>query len=207
MKKIIVLLISCLAISGFQCSYAFSASESLSGIKVSKKSKSTKKTEETTEEKEKKEKKQPINESEYEPVLIGALLENPENYINKKIKFRGRFSSFTTLALDYEPAMRKSKDYISICLFRADSKIPLSELKLAYPVKDAKEDEVVRDLEEFDLLEIYGTAFSAALDEPWVDIVSMKKLESAPKKSGDKKTADKQGNDEKKPDESIKKNK
>ncbi len=206
MKKIIVLLVFCLLMSGFQYSYVFSASESISGIKLGKKSKSTK-TEEATEEKEKKEKKQPINENEYEPVLIGALLENPENYLNKKIKFRGRFSSFTTLALDYEPALRKSKDYISICLFRPDSKIPLSELKLAYPVKDAKEDEIVRDLEESDLLEIYGAAFSAALGEPWVDIVSMKRLESAPKKNGDKKTADKQSNDEKKSDESIKKNK
>lgn len=136
--------------------------------------------------KETKIKKEPINESNFQPVLIGALLEKPQDYIGKKIKFRGRFSSFTTLALDYKPAMRSSKDYISICIFRADSKIPLSELKLAYPVKEAKEDPIIRELEESDLLEMYGEVFSAALDEPWVDLLQIKKIESAPKKSEDK---------------------
>ena len=134
-----------------------------------------------------KEKKEPINESDFQPVLVGVLLENPQNYIGKKIKFRGKFSSFTTLALDYKPAMRAAKDYISISIFRTDSKIPLSELKLAYPVKEAKEDLVIRELEEGDLLEIYGQVFSAALDEPWVDILQIKMIESAPKKSDDKK--------------------
>ena len=128
-------------------------------------------------ESQKKSKKIKINESEYEPVLIGALLEKPKEYIGKKIKFRGKFSSFTTLALDYGRALRKSKDYISICIFRTDSKIPLSELKLAYPVKEAKEDQVIRELEEGDLLEIFGTVFSDALDEPWVDITSLKMLQ------------------------------
>ena len=131
-------------------------------------------------------KKEPINESDFQPVLIGSLLEKPQDYIGKKIKFRGKFSSFTTLALDYKPAMRSSKDYISICIFRTDSKVPLSELKLAYPVKEAKEDQVIRELEEGDLIEIYGEVFSAALDEPWVDILQIKVIESAPKKTEDK---------------------
>lgn len=156
-------------------------------------------------------KKEPINESEYAPVLVGALLENPEDYLNKKIKFRGKFSSFTTLALDYEPAMRASKDYISICIFRNDSKVPLSELKLAFPVKEAKDNQVIRELEEGDLIEIYGKSFSAALGEPWVDIVEIKKLESANKKtekelkeakesdkSQDKKSSDKKDTKKKK---------
>ena len=129
-------------------------------------------------------KKEPIkiNESEFESVLIGKLLENPQNYLDKKIKFRGKFSSFTTLALDYERALRKSKDYISLCIFRPDSKIPLAELKLAYPLKEAKEDEVIRELDEGDLLEIYGKVFSTALDEPWVDIVSLKRIGGPSKK-------------------------
>ena len=156
-------------------------------------------------------KKEPINESEYEPVLVGALLENPEKYLNKKIKFRGKFSSFTALALDYEPAMRASKDYISICIFSNDSKVPLSELKLAFPVKEAKENQVIRELEESDLIEIYGKSFSAALGEPWVDILEIKKLESAnkktekeikevkePAKSQDKKSSDKKDSKKKK---------
>lgn len=127
-------------------------------------------------------KKESINEIEFQPVLIGALLEKPQDYIGKKIKFRGKFSSFTTLALDYKPAMRSSKDFISICIFRPDSKIPLSELKLAYPVSEAKEEPIIRELEEGDLLEIYAQVFSAALDEPWADILLIKEIEKAPKK-------------------------
>lgn len=147
------------------------------------KQKSATKKENVTEKKDEK-KKEPvkINESEFEPVLIGKLLENPHDFLNKKLKFRGKFSSFTTLALDYEGALRKAKDYISICIFRPDSKIPLSELKLAYPLNEAKENEVIKELEEGDLLEIYGTVFSTALDEPWIDILSLKILQSAPKK-------------------------
>ena len=132
-------------------------------------------------------KKEPINEADFQPVLVGALLEKPQDYIGKKIKFRGKFSSFTTLALDYKPAMRASKDYLSICIFRPDSKIPLSELKLAYPVKEAKENLVIRDLDEGDLLEIYAQVFSAALDEPWADILEIKEIESAQKKTEDDK--------------------
>ena len=131
-------------------------------------------------------KKEPINEADFQPVLIGSLLEKPQDYIGKKIKFRGKFSSFTTLALDYKPAMRPSKEYISICIFRTDSKIPLSELKLAYPVKEAKENQIIRELEEGDLLEIYAQVFSAALDEPWADILEIKEIEKAQKKTDDK---------------------
>ena len=153
--------------------------------KIAKKEKEEKK-----EEKEKKKKKKKlIIESEFEPILIGALLEKPETFQEKKIKFRGKFSSFTTLALDYKPALRESKNFISICLFRPDSKIPLAELKLAYPVEEAKEDEVIQELEEDDLIEIYGKVFSSALDEPWVDIVSIKMLEKAPSKGPEKKVA------------------
>ena len=144
-------------------------------FKQAKQKASDKKDNKSTDEK----KKEPINESDFQPVLLGALLEKPDSYIERKIKFRGKFSSFTTLALDYEPALRKSKDYISLAIFRTDSKIPLSELKLAYPVKEAKENQVIRELEEGDLIEIYGQVFSAALDEPWVDILSIKKIESA----------------------------
>jgi hypothetical protein len=113
------------------------------------------------------------------------LLNKPSDFLDKKIKFRGKFSSFTTLALDYKPAMRSSKDYISLCLFRPDSNIPLSELKLAYSVKEAKEDPVIKELEEGDLIEIYGNVFSTALDEPWVDILGIKKIQSAKPKESD----------------------
>lgn len=174
MKKILcMVLLLLLAISQYNVSSA----------KKNAKSEDQKKEDKNA---EKEVKKEPIVESNYIPILIGALLESPEKYLEKNIKFRGKFSSFSTLALDYDAAMRKSKDYISICLFRGDSKIPLSELKLAYPVKEAKEDPIIREIEEGDLLEIYGKVFSTALDEPWVDIVSIKRLEKANKESGDK---------------------
>lgn len=141
-----------------------------------------KKAKSKTEEKATEEpKKKVINEADYEPILLGSILDKPEEFIGKKIKIKGKFSSFTTLALDYEGAMRKSKDYISLCIFRPDSKIPLSELKLAYPVKDAKEDPIIRELEEGDVLEINGEVFSAALSEPWVDIITIKILEHGAK--------------------------
>ena len=155
--------------------------------------------------KEEETKKEPINEKEFEPVLLGALLNNPESFLEKKIKFRGKFSSFSTLALDYEPALRKAKDYISLTIFRPNTKIPLSELKLAFPVKDAKENEVIRELEEEDLLEFYGKVFSAALDEPWVDVLEIKKLESASKIKTE--TTTKKDEDEKKAKSKNKKSK
>lgn len=172
---------------------------------IAKAKKSDYKTKTTVEEAETKQKKEPINESDFEPVLIGALLDKPDTYVGKKIKFRGKFSSFTTLALDYEPALRKAKDYISLCIFRTDSMIPLSELKLAYPVKEAKENQVIRELEEGDFLEINGEVFSAALDEPWVDILSIKKLESASKNSLEKVAEEKSKSQDLKPNKETKK--
>lgn len=124
-----------------------------------------------------------INESEYQNITIGKLLASPSDLIGKKIKFKGTFNSFTTLALDYSPAMRASKDYISITVFRPDTQIPLGELKMAYPVEEAKEDETIKGLEKGDLIEIYGVGFSAALDEPWLDINKIKLIKSVnPKK-------------------------
>ncbi len=162
------------------------------GDKKEKEDKENKKEEKKDKEDKKEKKKEPINEKDFEPILLGKLLDSPKDYLNKKIKFRGKFSSFTTLALDYEPALRKSKDFLSICIFRPDRKIPLSELKLAYPIKEAKDNIVIRELEENDLIEIYGEVFSAALDEPWVDILSIKTIESATKsQKGDKNIIDK----------------
>lgn len=172
MKKVII---SFIIISLFSSLISSHSKE----ITSSKKETNNKKQEEKPEEKKK---KVEIIESEFQPVLLGALLENPKNYLDKKIKLRGKFSSFTTLALDYEPAMRKSKDYISISIFRPETMIPLSELKLAYPLNEAKENQVIRDLDEGDLLEIYGQVFSTALDEPWVDILSIKSLEKPKEK-------------------------
>lgn len=151
-------------------------------------SKAKDKEEDKKEEESKKEKqpKKEINEAEFQVVSLGNLLNSPQSYIGKKIKFQGEFSSFTTLALDYKPALRDSKEYISITIFRPETSIPLSELKMAYPVKEAKENEVVKSLEKGDLLEIYGEVFSAALDEPWLDIHLLKKIKSAKPKAEEK---------------------
>lgn len=185
----------------FVCLYFGNSVHSLkaenSSLILVKKTKDKKEDAKSEKGKEAEVKKEPINESDFEPVLLGILLENPKDFVSKKIKFRGIFSSFTTLALDYEPALRKSKDYISLSIFRTDSMIPLSELKLAYPLKEAKDDEVIRDLEEGDLLEINGQVFSAALDEPWVDIVTVKKLEGAKKNLEDKLAEEKEKKEEK----------
>lgn len=178
---LIIIPASCLLFSVF-CTQLSALSSELSRYEIAKKEKKEKQEDKKEEDKEKK-KKDPFIEGEYEPVLIGALLEKPTLFINKKIKFRGKFSSFSNLALDYKPALRESKDFISICIFRPDSGIPLSELKLAYPVEEAKENETIRELEEGDMLEIYGEVFSAALDEPWVDIIEIRALE---KKTKDK---------------------
>ena len=192
--KLVLLFAFCLSLTIFS---------SEAGAKAKKQIKTGKDPEAKTEEKKK---KKEINESEFEPLLLGSLLDKPKDYVGRKIKIKGKFSSFTTLALDYEPALRKSKDYISICLFRPDSMIPLSELKLAYPVKDAKEDEVIHDLDEGDLIEINGQVFSSAFDEPWVDIVSIKMIEKSNKKTlGDKE--DKKIEEPKKPKEQGKNNK
>lgn len=178
MKKIVVALVLILIFNPLLASYSSSIEFISAGKRVAKKSEE-KKEEKTVKLKE-------INESEYESTLLGALLDTPEKFIGKKIKFRGKFSSFTNLALDYDPALRKSKDYISLCIFRPDTKIPLSELKLAYPLNEAKENTVIRDVEEGDLIEFYGQVFSAALGEPWVDIDSLKNLNTNKKENKEK---------------------
>ena len=167
--------------------------------------KDSKKEKEKDKDKEKKKKKKPINKAEFQPVLVGTLLTNPSEFLNKKIKFRGKFSSFTTLALDYKPALRESKKFISLCIFRTDSHVPLSELKLAYPVEEAKDNQVIRELEEGDIIEIYGKVFSAALDEPWVDILHITKIASGEKKKAEDK--DKKSENKKDKEKNEKKNK
>lgn len=139
------------------------------------------------EEKDEKDKKPPeiIDESQYKPIHLGKLLNEPAIYIGKKIRFTGEFSSFATLALDYKPALRDSKEFISFCIFRPHTKIPLSELKLAYPVEKAKDNEVVANLGKGDTIEIFGDVFSSALDEPWIDVTSIKVIKSVPKEKDD----------------------
>lgn len=108
-------------------------------------------------------------EKAYKPVTPLELVQNAEKYVNKRVAFEGTFSSFSSLGLDYKPAMRASKEFVSLLILRPDvshHKIPLSELKVFYP---REKSEAVMNLEAGDVIAIQGTVFSAALRDPWVD--------------------------------------
>jgi hypothetical protein len=121
------------------------------------------------------------------------LVRQPGTYLNKNVRFKATFNSFASLGLDYKPALRDSKDYVSMLVLRPDVaptfKIPMSELKLFYPRK--KSDAVVH-LDAGDTIEITGTLFSQALGEPWVDVQELvivqkvKPVDKAGDKSMDK---------------------
>ncbi|MCR5261822.1 MAG: hypothetical protein K6C94_08310 [Candidatus Gastranaerophilales bacterium] len=107
------------------------------------------------------------------PVLV---VNNPNAYLNKNIEFTAKFNKFSTLGLDYKPAMRESQIYLGILIDRDDVgsyTIPLSELKLFIKRKDA---EKLTDLDAGDMISIKGKVFSVALGDPWMDITKLKIL-------------------------------
>lgn len=102
-----------------------------------------------------------------------AIVESPVKYLNKTVKFQATFDKFSTLGLDYKKALRESKDYIGILIQRddvIDHNIPLSEMKL-FLKKDMAEKHI--DLDTGDKIEIVAKEFSTALNDPWLDIVSL----------------------------------
>lgn len=112
------------------------------------------------------------------------VVNNPSLYLNKNITFETEFIGFSSLGLDYKPAMRESSKYISMLIQRSDVKdhvIPLSEMKIFLKREDAEKH---LDLEQGDKIKITGTVFSTALGDPWVDIKSMTVIS---KKNKDKK--------------------
>lgn len=118
------------------------------------------------------------------PVTAEQLIDKPHEYLNKNVKFDSVFHAFSTLALDYKPAMRSSKQYLSFLVLPKNSHVPLSELKLAMAMPKEKDpdNQLLQGLKEGDTLEITGHVFAAALDEPWVDVLKLKKIASAPDK-------------------------
>ncbi len=109
------------------------------------------------------------------------LLKNPAQHLNQKVTFTGVFNRFADTALDYKKAFRDSRDYVSFFILRPDVSqhtIPLSELKLFFPRKKSSE---VMELETGDKIQIVGTQFSNALDEPWVDVEHIKILQKTEK--------------------------
>ena len=107
----------------------------------------------------------------YKQVNALDLVENPAKFMNKKIKINAKFDKFSALGLDYPPANRDAKTYISFLIKRENVKgynIPLSELKLILK-RDYAEKELV-NIETGDEIEIYGNVFCIALGDPWVDV-------------------------------------
>ena len=129
------------------------------------------------------------------------LVNKPQDYLNKDIKFTAKFACFNSLALDYKPAFRSSRNYLSFLVFRPDTHIPFSELKLAMPIPKEKDPEthMLQTLKEGDLLEVYGKVFACPLDEPWMDVTKIKKLSGSSGKSNiaaDKDSSSDKDNDE-----------
>lgn len=106
------------------------------------------------------------------------LIKAPAAFLDKEIQIQGHFDKFSTLGLDYEKAFKSSKDYISILIERPglpdDYTIPLSELKLFLKREEA---EKMLDLENGDKIKITGKVFSAALNDPWVEIYELQNLD------------------------------
>lgn len=110
-----------------------------------------------------------------------AMLQQPGQYMNKKVTFTGTFNRFADIGLDYKKAFRDSRDYVTFFILRPDVSqhtIPLAEMKLFFPRKKSTE---VLDLETGDKIQIIGTEFSTALDEPWIDVEHIKIVQKTDK--------------------------
>ncbi len=106
---------------------------------------------------------------EYETVNPVAMVENPEIYLNKNVKFKAKFDKFSTLGLDYKPAFRSSEKYISFLIQRGNittHNVPLSELKIFLTRTEAEKH---IDLNSGDEIEVSGKVFSNALGDVWMD--------------------------------------
>ena len=105
------------------------------------------------------------------------LVNAPAQYLNKSVEFTAKFNKFSSLGLDYPPAMRASQVYTGVLVERDDVKthvIPLSELKMFIKIDKLKK---FTDLASGDKVKIKGKVFSAALDDPWLDIEELTILE------------------------------
>lgn len=113
---------------------------------------------------------------EYITVNPLDVVANPYKYLRRNIKIKAKFDKFSTLGLDYTPAMRSSEKYISFLIQRPDTSnhdIPLSELKI-FLKKEVAEKNI--DLDAGDEIEFTGKIFSTALGDPWMDVDSFKVL-------------------------------
>ena len=121
------------------------------------------------------------DEKKYTDVNPVAVVDNPQQYLNKSIRVKGIFDKFSIVGLDYKPAFRNSEDYILFLIRRNEIKghvIPLAEMKIFIKRKDA---EKFIDLEAGDEIQFEGKVFSTALGDPWVDVESLKILRKVSK--------------------------
>ena len=54
-----------------------------------------------------------IAQNDYPSVNPLVIVAYPQKYLNRQVKIKGKFDKFSTLGLDYAPAMRSSEKYIS----------------------------------------------------------------------------------------------
>jgi hypothetical protein len=111
-----------------------------------------------------------IDTNAYVPTSSLDIVANPAKYLNKKVKIHAQFDKFSTLGLDYMPAFRSSEKYITFLIKRDDVKdhtIPLAEMK-NFLLRDDAEKYI--DLKPGDVIEYYGTVFSDALGDAWVNV-------------------------------------
>ena len=111
----------------------------------------------------------PVATKTYLSVNPLDMVNNPSFYLNKNVKIKAKFDKFSTLGLDYKPAMKSSEDYISFLIQRPDvldHNVPLSELKVFIKRTEA---EKLIDLDAGDIVEFSGKVFSTALGDVWMD--------------------------------------
>lgn len=120
----------------------------------------------------------PVQTPSYLTVTPIEVVENPQFYLNKSIKMNATFDKFSTLGLDYKPALRKSEDYIGILIRRddvTDHVMPLPEMKIFLKRKEA---EKFIELESGDKVSICGKVFSTAMGDPWIEITKLTVISS-----------------------------
>ena len=118
-----------------------------------------------------------FNYALYQKVNPLDVVARPSFYLNKNISVSGKFDKFSTLGLDYEPAMKSSENYITFLIQRPDVRdhnLPLSEMKCFLSRDDA---EKFIDLNSGDRIEFWGTVFSNALGDVWVDVKKFSSVE------------------------------
>lgn len=116
----------------------------------------------------------------YTPVKPLDLVAHPNAFVNKRVKIRAKFDKFSSLGLDYKPAMRSSQKYITflICRDNTTNVIPLSELK-NFLKREVAEKNI--ELETGDIIEYSGLVFSNALGDVWLEVEDFKVIQSKAK--------------------------